>query len=218
MRQTTLTLLALCCAATLAWAADAWVGNGVTRDGWLILFDGTEMNGWAHTGGGAFKINPEDRSMETVGKTGVTFYYDRKFKDFRLQLEWRTSHRASNSGVFIRFPNLPRITFKDGKKRNGYLDAAGTGYEVQIFDPGPPDHRTGTFIPGGPCEKKAWKDVGKWNRMEVTARGQMYTVSVNGVLVNEFKGDRATEGYIGVQNHDLDTKTYFRNIRIQELK
>jgi hypothetical protein len=214
----TLASLVLCCAATLSLAAEALTGNGVTREGWLILFDGTEMSGWAHTGGGAFQLDPEDRSMETVGKTGITFYYDRKFKDFTLQLEWRTSHRTSNSGVFIRFPNFPRITVTDGTKRDGYLDAAGTGYEVQLFDPGPPDHRTGTIIPGGPCEKKAWKDVGEWNRMEITARGQKYTVSVNGVLVNTFEGTRALEGYIGVQNHDLNTKTYFRNMRIKELK
>jgi len=218
MRQTTLTSSVLCCVAAIAWSADTLAGNGVTRDGWLILFDGEEMNGWAHTGGGAFQLNPEDKSMETVGKTGVTFYYDRKFKDFTLQLDWRTSHRTSNSGVFIRFPNLPKITVEGGNKRDGYLDAAGTGYEVQIFDPGPPDHRTGTIIPGGPCEKKAWKPVGEWNRMEITARGQKYTVTINGVPVNEFEGKRALEGYIGVQNHDGHTTTYFRNIRIKELK
>jgi hypothetical protein len=91
------------------------------------------------------------------------------------------------------------------------------GYEVQIFDPGPAVHRTGAIIHGGPCEKKAWRPVGEWNEMEVTAKGQHYAVKINGVLVNEFKGDRALEGYIGVQNHDRDTRTDFRNVRIKVL-
>jgi len=110
-------------------AVGAWTraDNGVTKDGWLTLFDGEEMNGWAHTGGGGFKLNLEDKCMETVGRTGFTFYYDRKFKDFTLKLEWRGSERKANSGVFIRFPNLPKITFKDGKKRNGYWDAVEQG-------------------------------------------------------------------------------------------
>lgn len=209
--------LTVCVSVVVGLGVATLADNGVTKDGWLTLFDGEEMNGWGHAGGGAFQFNPADRSMETVGNTGITFYYDRKFKNFKLQLQWRTSHRRSNSGVFIRFPKLPKITFTDGKKRNGYLDAAGTGYEVQLFDPGPPDHRTGTIIPGGPCEKKSWRPVGEWNQMEITARGHMYTVKVNGVVVNEFEGNRALEGYIGVQNHDLDTKTYFRNLRVKEL-
>ncbi len=196
----------------------AWADNGVTKEGWLVLFDGEEMNGWGHTGGGGFNLNVEEKCMQAVGKTGFTFFYDRKFKDFVLELEWRSSERKANSGVFIRFPKLPKIQFKDGKKRNGYWDAVEQGYEVQIYDPGPPVHRTGAIIHGGPCEKKAWKPVGEWNKMEVTAKGQQYTVKINGVLVNEFKGDRATEGYIGVQNHDRDTRTDFRNIRVKELK
>ena len=36
---------------------------------------------------------------------GLLWYYKRKFKDFILELEWKTSSKGDNSGVFVRFPN-----------------------------------------------------------------------------------------------------------------
>lgn len=205
-------------AAVFCGVAPVRADNGVMKDGWLVLFDGEEMNGWAHTGGGTFRLDTKGKFMETVGKTGVAFYYDQKFKDFVLHLEWRTTHRNSNSGVFVRFPNLPKIKFEGDKKVNGYWMAVNEGYEVQVYDDGPPEHRTGTIIPGGDCHEKSWRDVGEWNEMDITCKGQNYTVNVNGKVINEFTGDRALEGYVGVQNHDLDKFTHYRNIRVKELK
>ena len=192
--------------------------HGEMKDGWLVLFDGTSLNGWAHTGGGYFILNPIDKCLQSVGGTGIIFYYDRPFRDFVLQLEWRGSVEDANSGVFIRFPNLPKIKFEGKKKVNGYWMAVNEGYEIQIYDPGPPEHRTGTVIPGGLCHKKASKAPGQWNRMEITVKGQHYAVKVNGVVINEFDGNRGREGYIGLQNHDRDTYTQFRNVRVKELK
>jgi hypothetical protein len=40
---------------------------------------------------------------------------------------------------------------------------------------------------------------------------------VNGTLVTRFTGSRATEGYIGLQNHGGGDKVWFRNIRIKPL-
>ena len=51
--------------------------------------------------------------------------------------------------------------------------------------------------------------------MEITATEQRYRVTVNGVLVNNFTGDRSLSGYIGLQlGRPL---VQFRNIRIKEL-
>jgi hypothetical protein len=35
-------------------------------------------------------------------------------------------------------------------------------------------------------------------------------------VIPEFIGNRYTEGYIGIQNHDADSHVSFRNIRIKE--
>jgi hypothetical protein len=103
-------------AASGALRADS---HGEVKDGWLILFDGTSMNGWAHTGGGHFFLNPAEKCLQSVRGTGIFFYYDRAFKDFKLQLEWRGSVERANSGVFVRFPNLPKIKFEGDKKVTG---------------------------------------------------------------------------------------------------
>ena len=35
-------------------------------------------------------------------------------------------------------------------------------------------------------------------------------------VITEFTGNRNTEGYIGIQNHDADSQVSFRNVRIKE--
>jgi hypothetical protein len=47
--------------------------------------------------------------------------------------------------------------------------------------------------------------------------GQQYTVRLNGTLVNEFTGNRALAGYIGLQNHHPGSRVVFRNIRARML-
>ncbi|MFL6368311.1 MAG: hypothetical protein ACJ72T_07150 [Nitrososphaeraceae archaeon] len=37
-------------------------------------------------------------------------------------------------------------------------------------------------------------------------------------VIPEFIGNRNTEGYIGIQNHDADSHVSFKNIRIKEKK
>ena len=61
------------------------------------------------------------------------------------------------------------------------------------------------------------KPVGEWNAMEITAIGQKYTVKINGKIVCQYTGNRAVEGYIGLQNHGHD-EVSFRNMRIKEHK
>ena len=60
---------------------------------------------------------------------GLLWYYRRKFKDFILELEWKTSSKGDNSGVFVRFPN----------PGNDPYVAVRYGYEIQIDDLAQPD-------------------------------------------------------------------------------
>ena len=96
-----------------------------------------------------------------------------------------------------------------------------TGYEVQIDDMAMPDdnplHKTGAIysfaVPSN--AKAASKPVGRWNTFEIEVTGQKYTVILNDEkIIPEFIGNRLTEGYIGIQNHDAGSNVSFRNIRI----
>lgn len=184
-----------------------------------VLFDGTSMDGWAHTGPGYFRLDPIHKSLVAMGGMGMLFYYDQQFADFELTLDYKSSRWDANSGVYVRFPNLPK---KNQPQVNG-LEMAGPwaavheGYEVQICDACEGDSGTGSLYSFFGRSKTASKPIGEWNEMKVRAEGQHYQVWINGEKVGDYTGNRALKGYIGVQNHFNDEEVSFRNIRIQEL-
>jgi hypothetical protein len=54
--------------------------------------------------------------------------------------------------------------------------------------------------------------------MTVFTKDQKYTVIINNeTVIKDFIGNRAKEGYIGLQNHDVKSTVYFRNIAIKEI-
>jgi len=182
-------------------------------DEFTYLFDGQTLDGWRMAGPGRFVIVESDKSLQSQGGMGLLWYTKKKYKDFVLKLDWKVSRRNDNSGVFIRFSNPD----------NDPLIAVNTGYEIQIDDMAMPDgnplHKTGAiynFV--GPLNAAvASKPVGQWNIFEIETTSQTYSVTLNGdKIIPEFTGDRLTEGYIGIQNHDADSHVSFRNIRIKE--
>lgn len=54
--------------------------------------------------------------------------------------------------------------------------------------------------------------LGKWNKMEITCRGDEVTVKVNGKLVNHAKKVSQTKGAIALQSEG--TPVEFRNIKV----
>jgi hypothetical protein len=68
------------------------------------------------------------------------------------------------------------------------------------------------------------KPPGEWNDMEISFVGDRITVVLNGTQVVDWiaepagkVADFAPHGYIGLQNHDQDNSTWFRNIRVKKL-
>ena len=182
----------------------------------MTLFDGTSMDGWAHTGPGYFELDEENGCLITRGGMGMLFYYDQKFSDFELTLEFSVNQKNANSGVFVRFPNLPkkeRPADAEGRGLSGPWGAVNEGYEFQIQD-----QSTGSVYSFKDSSEVPLKEVGEWNEMRVRVIGQHYEASVNGQQVVEFEGSRALEGYIGVQNHDPNSTVRFRSIRIKPVK
>jgi len=163
--------------------------------------------GWKMVGPGA--ITEESPGvLVTSGGMGMLWYARQPFKDFTLRLEYKLSAANNNSGVFVRFPNPPKSPW----------DAVNQGYEIQIDDGADPEHRTGAIYSFKAPEKKApTKPVGEWNVYEVTVKGQDYTVSLNGEVVNTYKGSRGVKGYIGLQNHDPSSVVRFRNVQVKTL-
>ena len=123
-----------------------------------------------------------------------------------------SSCRNENSGVFIRFSDPD----------NDPLITVNTGYEIQIDDIAMPDgnplHKTDAIYNfAAPSNAQASKPVAECNTFEIEATGQRYSVTLNDEkVIPEFTGNRLTEGYIGIQNHDADSHVSFKNIMIKE--
>ena len=83
---------------------------------------------------------------------------------------------------------------------------------------GNPIHKTGAIYNFAAPSNPRSKSVGEWNTFEIEATNQKYGVVLNGKkVISEFIGNRLTEGYIGIQNHDADSHVSFKNIRIKEI-
>ncbi|MGE3178363.1 MAG: DUF1080 domain-containing protein [Vicinamibacterales bacterium] len=125
-----------------------------------------------------------------------------QFGDFEMTVDVFVAAGA-NSGVFIRSTDPKKPTVE-------------SGYEVNVFDTRPDQtYRTGSIVNVAKPIAKVDAD-GKWNTLEITARGPKLTVVVNGVTtVNEADDARFPKGHIALQFGSGVVK--FRNVRIRPL-
>jgi hypothetical protein len=160
---------ALVCLIGLLAFAPAGEALAQSGDGWVQLFDGKTVPALQSVGPTANwrvengelvvdKLNADKGTNHLVTKD--------KYKDFQVHLEFWADEKV-NSGVFIRC-------------QEGTRPGAKSCYEVNIFD-GRKDPTYGTgsivyFAEVNPMPKAA----GKWNTMEITAKGREITVRLNG--------------------------------------
>ena len=174
--------------------------------------------GWNHYGPGYWILHPWEGTLEAHGGMGLLWYSKKKFKDFILELDYMTEAKSTNSGIFVRVPDVPTSD-----------DYIHHSFEVQIYDPGTNSggiHMTGAIYDAHAPTELASKGPGKWNHYKITCIGKRIKVELNGKLVNDWEmtapigkiKDFALEGYIGIQNHDWNTRLWVKNIKVTELK
>ena len=171
-------------------------------------------HGWNHYGPGYFELDKETGVLKGHDGMGLFWYSVKKYKDFVLELEFKCEDELTNSGVFIRVPEMPASD-----------DYIYHSFEVQIDDHSKGIHGTAAVYDAEAPTKKASNLSGKWNHMRIELVGHIIKVDLNGenVLTWEMEPrgkirDFAREGYIGLQNHDSRSPVYFRNIFIKEIK
>ena len=124
------------------------------------------------------------------------------YGDFQMTVDIWVDGDA-NSGVFIRCSDPKMIT-------------ATNAYEVNIFDKRPdPAYRTGAIV--NVAKPLVMVNAGgKWNTMEITARGPKMTVVLNGVTtVRDAEDTKFPRGAIALQYGAGVVR--FRNVRIRAL-
>lgn len=185
------------------------------------LFNGKDLTGWKQVGPGRFTVS--GGVMKTEGGMGLLYYTGGKIGNARLRVVFKTTKPRDNSGVVIRLPEPPPDPWY----------GVHNGYEVQIDAAGDDWHSTGALYSLSKVTSRAQKGADEWNTMDIEIRGQVTVVSLNGVKVNEFRGDQAVperkqwfepvrgprpdSGYIGLQNHDGNSEVYFKEISVHPL-
>jgi hypothetical protein len=187
--------------------------------GWIALFDGERLDGWANRDGQKPGEGWTIEDGALVCKKGGDIWTKQRYGDFVLELEFQAK---GNSGVFIRTDN-PK-------------DNVQTGIEIQVDKPRPPGkHSVGAAYDLQAPSKNAATEG--WNKMVITARGSLLKVDLNGEQIIDINLDRWTEpglnpdgtknkfktalkdfkreGHIGFQDHGAEVA--FRNVRIKPL-
>lgn len=172
-----------------------------------------EKHGWNHYGPGYFELDHKTGVLKSQEGMGLLWYSRKKYKDFILDLEFKCSQKNTNSGIFLRVPEVPTSD-----------DYIYHSFEIQIYDAGEGIHKTGAVYDAQAPSRDAFKPTGEWNHFRIIFVGDHLTVELNGQKVVDWKAeprgkirDFAREGYIGLQNHDSLSPVYFRNIYIKEI-
>ena len=166
------------------------------------LFNGTSMDGWDRLGETNWRI--EDGAIVADKKAAPAPVYivsKNSYKDFVLTVEFWSSDDA-NSGIFVRCADPKKVSDR-------------TSYEINIFDQRKdPTYGTGSithYVEVSPMPKAG----GKWNTYEITARGRLITVSLNGTKTAELHNGLFVEGPIALQHGAGTIK--FRKVTLKPL-
>jgi hypothetical protein len=187
------------------------------------LFNGKDLSNWN------FIVDGDKAPHEDVFsvKDGVVLiqgnpfgymYTKKKYKDYRLEVEWSWVGEASNSGIFFLiaevtpgspFPNGIECQLKAGHAGDLVL-LGGSNLDNYVEPPG--------GRPAFPVIQKREdsneKPVGGWNKAKIEVKDGNITVHINDVFQNQGSG-KVKEGYIGFQSEGGPVR--FRNIKVTSL-
>jgi 3-keto-disaccharide hydrolase len=175
--------------------------------GWITLFDGNNLDNWNTIGTANWKL---DEDGVVVADSGNGFLVSKNsYTDFELRVEFWIEPKT-NSGVFIRCTDPTSVTGK-------------TAYEVNIWDVRPVQkYGTGAMVDIAAVDPMPHAG-GKWNLYDITAKGDAFTVVLNGQkTVDRAKSDKFPSGRIALQhglglNNDDKGVVKFRKVEIKPL-
>jgi hypothetical protein len=170
--------------------------------GWTTLLDGAAgFENWVPTGDANWRV--VDGLVQADSGKGNSFLVLRKsYGDFQLWVEFWASHDV-NSGIYIRCPDSKKV-------------AVTSCYEVNIYDRAPDQaFSTGSIVQFATVPP-TFKAGGKWNTYEITAKGPLITVKLNGVQTVELDNKKYKSGAIALQRFATGT-VKFRKVQIKPL-
>ncbi len=206
MRRWTAVIAAVCVIGGLGLIARSATEAAAQSDaGWTALFDGKSLDNWTPIGTANWKL--EDGAV--VADNGNGFLVSKNdYSDFHLRVEFWIEAKT-NSGVFIRCTDPKGVSGK-------------TAYEVNIWDDRPEQkYGTGAIVGIGAVDPMPHA-AGQWNVYEVIAKGDTFTVILNGKkTVDGAHASKFAKGRIALQHGkgrtDESGVVKFRKVEIRPL-
>lgn len=208
---------------------DNTLSDAERAEGWQLLFDGRSWEGWMNSDRSTPQTPVRHGCLNPHRAGHYMVVHQQPWEDFVLAVDFKLSPQC-NSGIFVRTSSLePR----PGK------DVGFNGLEIALddtFNAG--YHDTGALYDLSPPRRNAMRPIGEWNHMEITCRGSLIEVVLNGEKVNSVDLSQFTEpfkrpdgsthkfdvaykdhprkGYIGFQDHG--SPCWFKNIKLKPLQ
>lgn len=178
------------------------------KDGWISIFDGKSLNGWR------VNENPEtftvvDGAIVAFGPRAHLFYdgevMNHNFKDFEWKADVMTTP-GSNSGMYI---------------HTAFLDEGwpSEGIEIQVNNSHGDWRRTASVYALKDVKEAPARD-NEWFTQHIIVKGNKITVKVNGKTINEYTDTegKLKGGTVALQGHDPNSKVFYKNIMVREVK
>jgi hypothetical protein len=172
---------------------------------WTALFDGKDLDNWNQIGTANWKL----QDGLAVADNGNGFLVSNgDYANFDLRVEFWIEAKT-NSGVFIRCTDPNSVSGK-------------TAYEVNIWDDRPEQkYGTGAIVDIAAVDPMPTAG-GKWNTYEIIAKGDTFTVILNGnKTVDNAKADKFAKGRIALQHgkgaSDESGIVKFRKVEIRAI-
>jgi len=199
--------------------ANEYLAQANTK-GFKQIFNGSDMSGWA---GPVDNYQVVEGALACKKGKGGTIYTKEEYEDFTVRMEVKIP-KGGNNGLAIRYP--------------GGGDTAYVGMcELQVLDntaPGyaklKPQQYHGSAYGMFAAHRGYLREPGQWNYQEVTVKGSIIHVELNGVTIlnadlskvenpmaplAKFKGRTRTKGHFGFAGHGAAVQ--FRNVSIKRL-
>ena len=206
------------------------------EEGWIDLFNGTDLSGWTQKNGTAtYEIEEGGIICGTTvdGSPNSFLCSDREFGNFELTFETKISDEL-NSGVQIR-SKTKELNANEEKRGDKFGRVYGPQVEVEAsgengaqagYVYGEATGRGWLTPEDSRAPRKVFRDS-QWNTYRIIAYGARIQTYINGELMGDLTHEEIFEshpsGFIGLQVHSIGRdsgpfQARWRNIRIRELE